>query len=496
MEAVFIKILNMSITASYVIAAVIVVRLLLLKAPKKYSYLLWSAAAFRLCCPLSFQSVFSLFNMKPFDMTAARRYGSDALQYIPDTIGTMTQPNITVGIPVANTIITDSLPAATATAGVNPIQIALSIGTILWGMGMVVLLVFGVISYIKLRRNLSNAVLIKENIHCSDQVRSPFVLGLIRPKIYLPFGLDEDRQRYVLTHEKHHIKRFDHVIKPLAFLLLTVYWFNPLCWIAFFLMSKDMEMSCDEKVLSCEERIQKAYGTLLLSFASNRRFPAPSPLAFGESGVKMRIKNILNWKKPTPLGTLAGTVLCVAALAACAANPALTSSANLVPLSQLQNNYDLEQAKNDGCVVFENGDITSGQPTWDVFVKETGERKSASVRLVFYYTLGNSSRYAPELYEEIKDDYPSLYIKDLAFDGERYTIEGYEDNQLISKRYQYLMKYEGQPKSATATFSDYLYYVLTNDDTVTWEDIERGILSSQFGAWIDHYRVYTDLTFK
>lgn len=496
METVFIRILNMSITASYVIAAVMVVRLLLQKAPKKYSYLLWSVVAFRLCCPFSFQSVFSLFNLKPFDMTTAQRYGSDALQYIPNTIGTMARPNITVGIPAANEMITDSLPAATTTASVNPIQIWLSIGAIFWIMGMVVLLIYGIISYMRLRRILRNAVLIRDHIYCSDQIRSPFVLGFLRPKIYLPFGLDENRQRYVLTHEKYHIKRLDHLIKPLAYLLLSVYWFNPLCWLAFFLMNKDMEMSCDEKVLSSKGFVRKEYGTLLLSFASNRRFPSPSPLAFGENGVKMRIINILNWKKPTPFITIAGMVLCMAVLAACSANPASVRSQNLVSLDQLQNNYDLEQAKKDGCVVFENGDITSGQSTWDFYIKEIGENKSASVRLVYYYTLGDSSRYAPELYEEIKNDYPVLYVKDLTFDGVHYTIEGYEDNLLISKQYQYLMKYQGHPKSSTATFSDYLYYVLINDDTVTWEEIERGLYSSQFDAWIDHYRVYTDLTFK
>ena len=496
METLFIKILNMSITASYVIAAVMIVRLLLQKAPKKYSYLLWSAVAFRLCCPLSFQSVFSLFNMKPFDMTAAQSYGKEALQYIPDQIGTMSQPNITVGIPVANAVIADSLPAATTTASVNPMQIWLSIGTILWGMGIVALLIFGIVRYIKLHRNLSNAILAEGIVYYSEKVRSPFVLGFIRPKIYLPFGLNENMQRFVLAHEKYHIKRLDYMIKPLAFLLLCVYWFNPLCWLAFFLMSKDMEMSCDEKVLSSEGQIQKAYGTLLLSFASNRRFPVPSPLAFGESSVKMRIKNILNWKKPTPWITSIGTVLCIAVLAACSANPTLTKSTTGIPLNQLQSDYSLEQAKNDGCVVFEDNDITSGQSEWDAFIKQTGEGKPASIRLAYYYTLGDPSQYAPELYEEIKDDYPMLYVKDLTFDGELYTIEGYEDNQLISKQYQYLMKYEGQPQSSTAIFSNYLYYVLTNDDTVTWGEIEHGLFSSQFGAWIDHYLVYTDLIFK
>lgn len=164
-----------------------------------------------------------------------------------------------------------------------------------------------------------------------------------------------------------------------------------------------------------------------------------------------------------------------------------------VSLKQLPDDYSLEDAKSDNCVVFENIDITSGQSTWDDFIKNTKKGKPSTVRLAYYYTLDDPSRYAKELYEEIKDDYPMLFMKDLRFDGEKYIIEGYEEGQLISKEYTYLVKYEGQPKSTTALFSDYTYYVLVNDNTVTWEDIEHGMLSSKLGDGIDHYQVYFDL---
>ncbi len=321
MEAVFLKILNMSITASYVIIAVVLIRLLLRKAPKKYLYLLWIVVGFRLCCPVSFQSVFSLFGLKPFDMTVAQSSGGAALQYVPDNIGMMAQPQMTVGIPVANAVISDSLPAATPISSVNPMQIWIFIGTILWCMGMVILLIYGITSYIRLHHRMNNAILLEGNVYQSDKVCSPFVLGLIHPKIFIPFGLDENTQRYVLTHERYHLKRLDHIIKPLAFLLLACHWFNPFCWLAFVLMGRDMEMSCDEKVLSSEDNIRKPYSTSLLSFASNRRFPVPSPLAFGETGIKNRIKNILNWKRPKVWVTIVVTVLCIGVVAACAANP-------------------------------------------------------------------------------------------------------------------------------------------------------------------------------
>ena len=321
MEAIFLKILNMSITGAYVILAVLLLRWLLRPAPKKYSYWLWLAVGFRLCCPASFSSGFSLFSLGPFDMRAAQSQGAAALEYVPPDIGYMTQPQVSVGLPAANAAISSALPAATPLASVNPLQLWISAGSWLWLAGVTVLLLYGVISYLRLRRRMDNAILLRDNIWQSDCLSSPFILGLCRPRIYIPFGLDAATWDYVLTHEKYHLQRRDHLIKPLAFLILAVHWFNPLAWLAFLLLGRDMEMSCDEGVLSRMDNGKKAYSTALLSFAANRRFPAPGPLAFGESGVKGRIKNVLRFKQPSKGLTLAAALLCLLGLAACALNP-------------------------------------------------------------------------------------------------------------------------------------------------------------------------------
>ena len=165
-------------------------------------------------------------------------------------------------------------------------------------------------------------------------------------------------------------------------------------------------------------------------------------------------------------------------------------------LMNIPDDYSLEDAKSDDCVVYEDGDITYGKSFWDDFVTATEKRKSTTVRLAFYYTLGNPSSYSKEYYKAIKDDYPVIYIKDLSYDGEKYKIEGIEDGQMITKEYKYMVKYEGQPDSASALVSDYIYYVLVNDNSVTWDDIQKGMFSSKFGDGIDHYMVYEELVWK
>ncbi len=177
-------------------------------------------------------------------------------------------------------------------------------------------------------------------------------------------------------------------------------------------------------------------------------------------------------------------------LTACAKNSASSF------LTQLPGDYTLDDAKTDGCVVYEDGSITDGQQAWDAFVAATNSAKAASVRLAFYYTLGDPSHYAKEYYEEIKDKYPVLSLQDLRFDGKKYTIQSMEDGKLDTKEYKYLLRYEGKPGSSDAIFSHYVYYVLVQDDTVTWDQIEHGMISSQSGDWIDHRTVYTCLTMK
>ena len=324
MEQLFLQIVNMSITASWIILAVLVLRLVLRRAPKKYSYALWSVVAFRLCCPVSFKAAFSFLSLLNFGRKqSASQMGvqpSGAMVYVPSDIGLAPQPEVHLGSEVISEAVTGSLPAATPMYSANPMQILLAIAAAIWCVGMAAMVMYSLVSWLLLKRRLRTATRLEGNIWQSERVGSPFILGIARPKIYIPYHLDEETLRYVLEHERYHLKRGDHLVKLLGFLLLTVHWFNLLCWLAFWLMGKDMEMRCDEAVLE-KDGSANPYGTALLSFAANRRFPLAGPLAFGESGVKSRIKNILRWKRPRLWVSVAAIALCLAALLACAANP-------------------------------------------------------------------------------------------------------------------------------------------------------------------------------
>ncbi|MBR5474293.1 MAG: hypothetical protein IKU83_02665 [Lachnospiraceae bacterium] len=309
MVEVFRAVLNMSITASYVIVAVLCVRFCLRWAPRKYSYWLWSAVGFRLCCPISFETIFSLFRL-PF-FSATRAYQGNGLDYSHLSEG---------GLSV--TIVEDTLvgQAITGTAVLRT-EWWLGAGTLVWASGIVLLLGYGLWAAWRLHRQMKTAVRLRENVYQSEYVRSPFVLGIVNPRIYIPYGLDTDTLGYVLQHEQYHLKRQDPLVKAVAFGLLILHWFNPLVWLAFVLMSRDMEMRCDEYVLSQEEGICKAYSTSLLNFATNRRFEVPGPLAFGENDVTRRIKHVLNWKRPKTwvVGLAAG--ICMLVVLGCMANP-------------------------------------------------------------------------------------------------------------------------------------------------------------------------------
>lgn len=322
MQNIFTFVLNMSITSCYVILAVIIIRLFLIKAPKKYSYFLWSVVGFRLAIPVSFQSVFSLFSLAPFDVSTAQNNTAGTMDYIPVNIDpNAVSTNVNVGMANVNTIINDALYNASVNSDINITECFINIFSYIWIIGVAVIILYGIISYCVMRRNLSNAVWQKYNIYESDKVSSPFILGLISPKIYIPFGLDEKTYSYVIQHEKCHISRGDNYVKAIAFVLAAVHWFNPLCWLAFYLMSKDMETSCDETVLSKNKNIKKEYSEALLSFAVESRGHRISPLCFSENSIKSRIKNILSFKKPKMAVSIAVFILCLAVIVGCAANP-------------------------------------------------------------------------------------------------------------------------------------------------------------------------------
>lgn len=288
MGEIFLTVLNMSLTASYVIIFVVLVRLLLKKAPKIISYTLWSVAAFRLIIPFSFESIFSLM---PRNANAVP---------IPHDIIYQQSPQINIGIEVVDSFVSQSLPAPTVGASVNPLQIYTEIAACIWVLGIIALFIYSFVSILILKRQLKSTQLIEQNIFEAKNLKTPFVLGLIRPKIYLPVGFNATERSYILLHEQTHIQPKDHIIKILAFLVLSIHWFNPLVWIAFVLMSTDMELSCDERVLKeMDEGIKKPYANSLLSLATGRHILNGSPLAFGEGNVRGRIKNVLNYKKPT-----------------------------------------------------------------------------------------------------------------------------------------------------------------------------------------------------
>lgn len=286
MDKLFLTILNMSLTGSFVIAAICLVRLPLKKAPKIISYCLWAVAGFRLLFPFSIESVFSLI---PFNA-----------QTIPPDIAMQPIPRINSGIPFVNNAVSSVLPAATPAASVNPLQIWTTIGAFVWLMGVAVMLIYSAVSFLILKQKMREAAHIEANTYEAKNITSPFVLGVFKPKIYLPVGLSAQERGYIILHEQTHIRRHDHIVKFTAYFILCLHWFNPLAWAAFLLMGVDMEMSCDEGVLKkMGSDAKKNYSLSLLSLATKGRIVGGSPLAFGEGGVKERIKNVLNFKKPS-----------------------------------------------------------------------------------------------------------------------------------------------------------------------------------------------------
>jgi len=348
LNQVFLKVLNMSITAGYIIIAILIVRQLIKKSPKVFSYSLWIAAAFRLICPVSFPSVISIFNIGFFDMSRAQTPVSGALTYIPDTPGNFDLSDITTGISVANSLIRESLtihsisrspfqplpdvPGQTAVGSVpSLLHIVTNVASVIWIAGIVALLACSLVRFIKLKQNLSKAVLLKGNVYECENISSPFVLGFLKPRIYLPFRMNDSEKEYILRHEEYHIKRLDHIIRPMSFLIAAIYWFNPLVWIAYFCSGRDMEMSCDEHVLSVMgSSIKKDYSLSLLSFAMNRRFHAAGLLAFGESNTRKRVKNVLSFKKPKAWLVMIAITVCVGTIAALIANPIFNRDKNPV----------------------------------------------------------------------------------------------------------------------------------------------------------------------
>lgn len=290
LQNLFKQVLDLSITASYVAIAVMIARIFLRKSPKIFSFILWGVVLFRLVSPISFISEFSIFNL--FNR------GPGDFQNI-SSVDAVTEVLEVISVPM-NFNSKNSISEVTmAVVDLSLLENIFNISTIIWIIGIQVLLVIGIVSYIKLLAKIKIATLIENNIYESDRIDTAFVCGFIRPKIYIPTSLNKKERQYIIEHEKIHIKRFDYITKLISYLLLTIHWFNPIMWVSFILMSKDMEMSCDEKVMKkLGDNIKVDYSNSLLSLATDKKVSFLPPIAFGENSTKSRIKNVLNYKKP------------------------------------------------------------------------------------------------------------------------------------------------------------------------------------------------------
>lgn len=305
MDDVFLKLVNLSISASWLILAVLVLRVVLKKAPKWVMPLLWGVVALRLVCPFSIESALSLI---------------PSAETIPSEIVTETREPVLYEQATLDIVTNPTLPsAAEVPVGVSrqQAQVDFNIYSVLWLAGMAALLVHALVSAGKLKRKLATAILLRDNIYESEFVDSPFVFGVVKPNIYLPMHMDEGTAAYVIAHEHAHLARRDHWWKVLGYLVLALHWFNPLVWVAYILFCRDIELACDEKVVKGLDGAARAdYSQALLSCAAPKRAVAACPLAFGEGNIKTRVKSALHYKKPA-FWVAAAAVLAVVIMAVC-----------------------------------------------------------------------------------------------------------------------------------------------------------------------------------
>ena len=401
MAAVFLKLLNLSISASWLVLAVLVLRLVSKRSPKWMNVLLWGIVALRLMLPFSIESALSL-------IPSAETVSPAVVQFDP-------APTITSGVNIIDNAVNPSLSehfAAAPTMSVNPLYVWTYLAGWVWLIGLGAMLLYALVSYLRLRRRVSVSLHIQDNIYLCDAISSPFILGVVKPRIYLPSGLDEVQQQNVLSHERAHLARRDHWWKPLGFALLAVYWFNPVLWLAYTLLCRDIELACDERVIrTMDESAVKTYSTVLLACSMPRKAVITCPLAFGEVGVKERVKNALHYKKPAFWVVAASVAVCVVVAVCFLTNPPTdTDAAGLVGFHREQVTY---------------ADVTDASGAQPSNVQLTAEETDAVYALLDalqYKRLGAASA--------MEDCYARLYFISAA--GERCEIMLSEREMLVN----------------------------------------------------------------
>ena len=401
MAAVFLKLLNLSISASWLVLAVLVLRLVSKRSPKWMNVLLWGMVALRLMLPFSIESALSL-------IPSAETLSPEVVRFDP-------APTITSGVEFIDNAVNPSLSesfAAAPLASVNPLYVWTEIAGWVWLIGLGAMLLYALVSYLRLRRRVSVSLCVRENIYLCDAISSPFILGVVKPRIYLPSGLDEVQRQNVLSHERAHLARRDHWWKPLGFALLAVYWFNPVLWLAYTLLCRDIELACDERVIrTMDESAVKTYSTVLLACSMPRKAVITCPLAFGEVGVKERVKNALRYKKPAFWVVAASVTVCVVVAVCFLTNPPTdTDAAGLVGFHREQVTY--------ADVTDESG----AQPSNVQLTAEETDTVYALLDALQYKRLGAASA--------MEDCYARLYFISAA--GERCEIMLSEREMLVN----------------------------------------------------------------
>ena len=401
MAAVFLKLLNLSISASWLVLAVLVLRLVSKRSPKWMNVLLWGIVALRLVLPFSVESALSL-------IPSAETVSPAAVQFDP-------APTITSGVSVIDNAVNPSLSehfSAVPTASVNPLYVWTEIAGWVWLIGLGAMLLYALVSYLRLRRRVSVSLPVQDHIYLCDAISSPFILGVVKPHIYLPSGLDEVQRQNVLSHEQAHLARRDHWWKPLGFALLAVYWFNPVLWLAYALLCRDIELACDERVIrTMDESAVKTYSTVLLACSMPRKAVITCPLAFGEVGVKERVKNALHYKKPAFWVVAASVTVCIVVAVCFLTNPPTdTDAAGLVGFHREQVTY--------ADVTDENG----AQPSNVQLTAEETDAVYALLDTLQYKRLGTASA--------MQDCYARLYFISAA--GERCEVMLSEREMLVN----------------------------------------------------------------
>ena len=361
MESLFLNLLNMSITASWLSLAVMLVRFIFKNAPKSLRLVLWTFVGIRLICPFSFESIFSLI---------------PSAQTVPPDIMYSPSPSVSTGIPAVNAVINPIVSESFTpdpSYSANPLQIVTFAASVLWLIGIGAMLLYALISCISLRSKLKKAVKFEDNIYVCEKVSTPFIFGLVKPKIYLPENLKSDDLKYVIAHEKAHIKRLDHLWKPLSFLILTVYWFNPILWLSYIFLSKDMELACDEKVIrEMGKEIKKPYSSALLNCSIKRKELTLCPLAFGEVGVSSRIKAVLRYKKPATVIVILSVVISIVIGAAFLTNPKSKTEDDVA--SQIQNQSFFSDYEGISAIII-SADLSAPAPYIEVKYDNSTEKE-------------------------------------------------------------------------------------------------------------------------